>query len=143
MRVLGLDIGEVRIGVAVSDPAGRVATPVAVIDARRALGDGVELSRIAEDYEAELVVVGLPLSLDGTEGSQARRVRNLAERLARFLPLPFVFADERLSSVAAEKALDEAGVSAKDRRGTVDKLAASIILQTWLDDRAEKTGGET
>jgi putative Holliday junction resolvase len=133
VRILGLDIGEKRIGVAVSDPSGTVATPLAVIDARKAMGDGRELSRLVADYEAELLVAGLPLSLDGSEGPQAARVRAAAERLAKLVSLPVEFADERLSSTAARRAMTEAGVSDRDKRGSIDMVAAAIFLQSYLD----------
>jgi putative Holliday junction resolvase len=135
VRILALDIGEKRIGVAVSDPSGKVATPLTVLDARRVLGDGHDLLRIAEEYEPELVVVGLPLSLDGTEGPQAAAVRRAAKRLAGFLLLPFEFADERLSSAQALRSMGEAGASARDARGSVDMVAAAIFLQSYLDAR--------
>jgi putative holliday junction resolvase len=135
MRVLALDIGEKRIGVAVSDPSGTVATPLVVLDAARAFGDGRELVKLARDYEAELVVVGLPLSMDGTEGPQAKRVRSAAARLAGFLQVPFDFFDERLSSAEASKSMASAGVSSRDRRVNVDMVAAAIFLQSYLDSR--------
>ena len=137
MRILGLDIGEKRIGVAVSDPSGTVATPVTVIDARRALGDGRELSRLVSDYEAELLVAGLPLSLDGSEGPQVARVRQAAERLAGLVSLPLEFADERLSSTEARRTMTEAGVSDRDKRGRIDMVAAAIFLQSYLDARRD------
>jgi putative Holliday junction resolvase len=137
VRILGLDIGEKRIGVAVSDPSGTVATPLAVIDARKALGDGSELSRLAADYEAELLVAGLPLSLDGSEGPQAARVRTAAKRLAVLVSLPLEFADERLSSASARRTMTEAGVSDRDKRGSIDMVAAAIFLQSYLDARRE------
>ena len=143
MRILGLDIGEKRIGVAVSDPSGSVATPLAVIDARKALGDSRELMRFVEDYEAELLVAGLPLSLDGSEGPQAARVRTAAERLATLVGLPLEFADERLSSTAARRAMTDAGVSDRDKRGSVDMVAASIFLQSFLDARQRRAGEST
>ena len=135
MRIFGLDIGETRIGVAVSDPTGSVATPLAVIDARKALGDGQELRRLAQDYEVELLVAGLPLSLDGGEGPQAVRVRGAAERLAAFTGLPLEFTDERLSSTEARRSMTAAGVSDRDKRGSVDMVAAAIFLQSYLDAR--------
>jgi putative holliday junction resolvase len=131
MRVLGLDIGEKRIGVAVSDPSGSVATPVVVLDARPALGDGRDLVRLAEDYE-----VG-PLSMDGSEGSQAARVRSAGERVARFLRVPIEYHDERLSSVSARRAMTEAGVSDRDKRGSLDMVAAALFLQSYLDQHAK------
>jgi len=137
--MLGLDIGEKRIGVAVSDPGGRVAHPVAVLDAVPTLMDGVPLARLLADYDdVGCFVIGLPLSLDGTEGPQAARVRAAAERLAHFLPFPQVFADERLSSAAARRTLREAGLSEREQRGRVDMVAAAIFLQTYLDEREER-----
>lgn len=133
MRALGLDIGSVRIGVAVSDPAGSVASPVAVLDARELAGSIRPLARIAEDYEAEVLVVGLPLTLGGEEGPQAVTVREVAERLAAQLGLPLAFADERNSSAEAKRTMHAAGLSEREQRGTLDKVAAAIVLQTWLD----------
>lgn len=134
MRVLGLDIGERRVGVAVSDPSGCIATPVKVMPAPLSADRGA-LRRLAEDYEPDLLVVGLPLSLDGREGPQAARTRAEAERIARLLEVPLEFADERLSSVAAERAMSEAGLDSRARRGAVDMVAASLMLQTYLDAR--------
>jgi len=136
VRVIALDIGEKRIGVAVSDPSGTVATPLAVVDTVLAVSNGDKLKRIVQDYEPELVVVGLPLSMDGTEGEQARRVRDTTKRLARFLPERVEFIDERLSSVEASRRMREAGHDTRQQRGSVDMVAASIFLQEYLDARA-------
>ncbi len=133
MRVLGLDIGEKRIGVAVSDPSGTVATPLTVLDAPSVLGDGAALARIVEDYEAELLVAGLPVSLAGEEGPQAGRVRRAAERLAGLVGLPLAFADERLTSVEASRRMREAGADERRQRGSKDMVAAAILLQAYLD----------
>ncbi len=141
MRVLGLDIGEKRIGVAVSDPSGTVATPLAVVDAAPALGDGTGLRTLVADYEVELLVVGLPLSLDGTEGPQAARVRHAAGRLERLLGVPVTYTDERLSSSAASRAMAESGASERDRRGSVDMVAATLFLQAYLDARRGEVTG--
>ena len=132
MRVLALDIGERRVGVAVSDPAGRIALPVKGLDAE-ALRDASVVSELAEEYGADRVLVGLPLSLDGTEGPQARRVRAIGERLAQGLRIPVEYADERMSSKEARRVLSEGGVSERSQRGRVDMLAASIFLQGYLD----------
>lgn len=137
MRVLALDIGEKRIGVAVSDPSGTVATPVTVLDATRALADGADVARLVKEYEASVVVVGLPLSLDGTEGLQAHRVRKAGSRLEGFLHMPVEFVDERLSSTQASRAMAATGTSSRQRRGSVDMVAASIFLQSYLDARRE------
>jgi putative Holliday junction resolvase len=136
VRVLGLDIGEKRIGVAVSDPSGTVATPLTVLDAPSVLGDGVALVRIVEDYEAELLVAGLPVSLAGEEGPQAARVRRAAERLAGLVGLPLAFADERLTSVEASRRMREAGADERRQRGSKDMVAAAILLQAYLDSPA-------
>lgn len=137
VRVLGLDIGEKRIGVAISDPTGTVSTPLAVLDAAAVLGDGRDLRALVDDYDVALIVVGLPLSMDGSEGPQAIRVRRLASRLATFVPQPMDFADERLSSTSARNTMSAAGVSDRDKRGKIDMVAASIFLQSYLDARRE------
>ena len=142
MRVLALDIGEKRVGVAVSDPSGRVATPVKTIPATD-LTDTATLRRLIEDYEPELIVVGLPLSLDGTEGPQARRVRAIGEGLSARLEISVEFTDERLSSSQAARAMQEAGVSERDGRGKLDAVAASLFLQAWLDAQRKEDGSDT
>lgn len=133
MRALGLDIGSVRIGVAVSDPAGSVASPLVVLDARELSGSIRSLARIAEDYEAEVLVVGLPLTLGGDEGPQATSVRAIALDLAGRLGLPLAFVDERNSSAEAKRTMRAAGLTEREQRGTLDKVAAAIVLQAWLD----------
>jgi len=133
VRVLALDIGERRIGVAVSDPSGTVATPLAVLDAAAVLADGREFARLVDEYGVGRVLVGLPLSLDGSEGPQAASVRRAAARLAGFVDVPFDFADERLSTAQASRAMGEAGISDREKRGSVDMVAASLFLQAYLD----------
>ncbi len=137
MRLLGLDIGEARVGVAVSDPAGTIASPVAVLDGRRLSRDIGPLRDLADSYEVGGLVVGLPLGMNGTEGAQAALVRTTAERFGRELGLPVSFADERLSSKAAGRAMSGSGVSTKRQRGRLDMVAAAIILQSYLDGRRE------
>jgi putative Holliday junction resolvase len=141
VRALGLDIGSVRVGVAVSDPDGAVASAVAVLDARELARDTRSLARIVEDYEAEQLVVGLPLTLSGDEGPQAAEVREVAGRLADALGLPVAYQDERNSSAEARRAMRAAGLSEREQRGSLDKVAAAILLQTWLD--ARRAGGQT
>jgi putative Holliday junction resolvase len=135
MRRLGLDIGEKRVGVAVSDPSGRVSTPLKVLEASSLAGEATALRRLVEDYEVAEIVVGLPLTLAGDEGPQAARVRGEAERLARVLGLPLVMWDERMSSKAAQRVMGEAGEDSRARRGKVDMVAASLLLQSYLDSR--------
>lgn len=117
-----------------SDPSRKVATPLAVIDARATLADATPLRAVLADYDdvGELVV-GLPLSMDGSEGPQAARVRVAAERIGEMAGLPVVFADERLSSTEAARRMSETGASSKSRRGSVDKVAAAVFLQAYLD----------
>lgn len=136
MRVLGLDIGEKRVGVAVSDTTRRVATPAACLDAGALRRDGRALVRIIDDYEVGRVVIGLPLSLDGTEGPQALRVRRFVEALSPFLGVPVEFVDERYTSTEAGRRMREAGVSERAQRGSKDMVAAAILLQAYLDRNA-------
>ncbi|MHB9003572.1 MAG: Holliday junction resolvase RuvX [Coriobacteriia bacterium] len=137
MRLLGLDIGERRVGVAVSDPTGRVATPLKVLPAPLSANVRALMS-IIDDYEPELIVIGLPLSMDGSEGPQARRIREEGARLAGMLPVGLTYHDERLSSVAAQRAMADAGADSRARRGSVDMVAAAIMLQTYLDANQER-----
>jgi len=137
VRLLALDIGERRVGVAISDPTGRVATPLKVLPAPVS-ADSRALMRIIDDYEPGLIVIGLPLSMDGSEGPQARLVREEGQRLARILPVDITYHDERLSSVAAQRSMAEAGADSKAQRGSVDMVAAAIMLQTYLDASTER-----
>jgi putative Holliday junction resolvase len=133
MRYVGLDIGEKRIGVSISDRDGRVATPLMVLDAGPEFARGTGLARLIEEYEIDAAVIGLPLSMDGEEGPQARRVRTLSERLMGHVGLSYEFFDERLTSSEASLRMREAGVAERDQRGSKDMVAASILLQAFLD----------
>ncbi len=137
MRRLGLDIGEKRIGVAVSDPSGRVATPVSVLDARKLAGDPAQLRRLIEDYEPAEIVVGLPLTMAGEEGPQAREVRRFVSAAIEPAGVPVVYHDERLTSTLAHQAMAAGGADSRARRGSVDKVAAALLLQTYLDAHRE------
>ncbi len=136
MRAVGLDLGSVRIGVALSDSQGRLALPHTTL--KRDASWDVDHRRINElvtDNEAEVVVVGLPLSMDGTDGPAARRTRKELRALRRTIGVPVEIYDERLSTVAANRSLQSAGLSAAQSREHVDEVAASVILQAWLDNR--------
>ncbi len=135
MRVLALDIGEVRVGIAASDATGTVASPVAVLPAQEVLGHARTFHRVLEDYEPELLVCGRPQTLAGEDGPQAQRIMEQAQRIARACGLPLEFADERLSSREAKRILREEGMSERAMRGKVDMVAASLFLQAWLDAR--------
>jgi putative Holliday junction resolvase len=141
MRALGLDIGSRRIGVAISDPTGVVASPIAVLDARELARDMRVLVQLAEDYEVESLVVGLPLTLAGEEGPQAAEVRVAAERFASVLGVPLEYYDERHSSSEARRSMRASGRTDRAQRGTLDKVAASIVLQGWLDARRARARG--
>lgn len=136
MRILALDIGEVRIGCAISDPGERVASPVAVIPAQEVLGHAPSFRRLIEDWEPEMLLCGLPMTLSGEEGPQAARVRERAQQIAKRCDLPLEFADERLSSQEAKRSLREKGLAEREMRGKVDMIAASMFLQSWLDARS-------
>jgi putative Holliday junction resolvase len=133
MRRLALDIGERRIGVAVSDPTGRVATPLIVLDARELARDASPLRRLVDEYEPEELVIGLPLTLAGEEGPQASAVRATVRRLVEPLGIPVAYHDERFTSAEAERAMAATGADARARRGAVDMVAASVLLQSYLD----------
>lgn len=135
MRVLALDIGDSRIGVAVSDPAESVATPVAVLSAAEVLQGGKAFRRLIEDWDPELLVCGLPLTLSGEEGPQARSIKEKAFSIAKSCGLPLEFCDERLSSTEAKHRLRDLGYDERRMRGKVDMIAAAIFLQSWLDSR--------
>jgi len=127
-RILGLDVGDRRIGVAISSPEGRLAVPLRIIERLKEPADLEAIAALARAEEATGIVVGLPLSLDGTAGKQARHIEGFARRLSKHTGLAIEFWDERLTSVQAERST--AGL----RRGkAVDDVAAAIILQSYLD----------
>lgn len=136
MRIMALDIGQVRCGIAISDPAERIATPLCVLPTEEVRANAPSFRRVCEDWEPELIVSGLPLSLSGREGQQARVAADIAREVARKLDLPLEFSDERLSSAQAKRSMREQGMSERDMRGKVDMIAASLFLQSWLDRRA-------
>ena len=135
MRVIGLDIGEKRIGVAFCDTRARVCVPLKVLPAHEVCGNARSWRILLEDNEPDMLVCGLPKSLSGSQGMQARRVREVASSLAQNANLPLEFVDERLSSAEAKRYLREQGLSEREMRGKLDSVAASLFLQTWLDTR--------
>jgi putative Holliday junction resolvase len=136
---LGVDVGTVRVGVARSDPRGVLASPVATL-ARE--GGVRELARLVQDHEAVGVVVGLPVTLAGREGTSAALARDYAEQLARAIsPIPVELVDERLTTVAAERRLAARGVRGRARRAVVDQAAAVEILQQWLNAQHAQSDG--
>lgn len=136
MRVMALDIGEVRVGVAISDPSERVASPVCVLPTSEVLAGAKSFKRVLEDWEPELVLCGLPYTMAGEEGPQAARIRKAAAQISAAIGIPHEFTDERLSSAQAKRSLREKGYDERAMRGKVDMIAASLFLQAWLDERA-------
>ena len=142
MRVMGLDVGEKRIGVALSDPLGLMASPLTVVERRDDEAAIAQLVGLLEQNEVEQVVVGLPRSLDGSLGPQAKRVQQFIDALSRHTRLPLATWDERLSTVAAERMLRETGASQSKRKKVRDTAAAALILQAYLDWQHTSQGSE-
>jgi putative Holliday junction resolvase len=137
---LGVDVGTVRVGIARSDPGGVLASPLATL--RRDVDDDCDvraLARLVEENEAVGVVVGLPVTLAGREGSSATMARRYAQNLAGVIsPVPVELVDERLTTVTAQRTLAARGIRGRARRAVVDQAAAVEILQHWLDARVER-----
>jgi len=136
VRALGLDLGSKRIGVAVSDRSGTIASPLTVLQrsgSRRT--DHERIAALVREEEAELVVVGMPRSLSGAQGPAARAATAEIAALASVVDVPVETSDERFTTVTANRALAESGVRGPARRRVVDKVAAAVILQSWLDAR--------
>jgi putative Holliday junction resolvase len=133
-RAIGLDLGQRRIGVALSDSAGTMATPYELVTRSGDRGrDHARIAELVEEADAEVVVVGLPLSLDGTRGPAAEAAETEAEELRNRLSVPVTLWDERLSTVEAARRLRAAGIRRDKARRTIDQVAATVILQAWLD----------
>jgi len=136
---LGVDVGTVRVGVARSDPRGVLASPVATLAREGGVRD---LARLVQEHEAVGVVVGLPVTLAGREGTSAASARDYAEQLERVIsPIPVELVDERLTTVAAERRLAARGVRGRARRAVVDQAAAVEILQQWLNAQHAQSDG--
>lgn len=129
-----MDLGRVRIGLALADDVLRTARPLATIQRRGEAEDLAAIAALARDYEVTRAVLGLPLNMDGSEGPSARLARAFQPRLSAALGVPVDLFDERLSSFEAESRLREQGFSSKDLRKMVDQEAAAVILQGWLDE---------
>ena len=127
-----MDFGTKRVGLALSDPLGIGASPLAVVARFEA---AVEIAKVVEERDVDTIVIGLPVSLRGEEGKSAADARQLGEELAAATGAKIVFQDERFTSRMAESALLESGMKRRKRRGTVDKVAAAIILRDYLDKR--------
>lgn len=139
MRILGIDHGDVRIGIAMSDETAFLASPLATIqNTKAAIG---EIVALVVEYRVETIVIGLPRNMDGSYGPATVKVRAFAELLKEQIDVPIVEWDERLSTVSAHNALREAGLDGRKRKGVVDQVAARIILQNYLDAEQESLAG--
>ncbi len=138
-RVLAVDLGQRRTGLAISDALRLLASPHLTLDKERSTSDRVRrIARLCAELSVTRVLVGLPLHLNGHEGDSARAAREFAQRLGERTGLPVELVDERLTTVTAHERLGEAGVRARDRRGVIDQAAAAVLLQEWLD-RAQRS----
>jgi putative holliday junction resolvase len=132
-RVLALDVGTKRIGMAVTDELGITAQGLATLERQNKKSDLARLVHVLQEYDVGEVVVGMPLRMSGDEGTQAEKMRAFAHDLKEQSGLPLHFWDERLTSAEANRMLDEAGMTRLDRKGKVDQMAAVMILQSWME----------
>ncbi len=137
MRVIGLDLGSRRIGIAISDTSGVIATPHSLLEVPKsgtAMGVLEEkLPTLVENLQAKALVIGLPVSLSGEIGPAAEQAQAVQQRLSEILAIPVMTHDERLTTAIAAQALKETTLSGKKRRSKIDKVAAAVMLQSWLD----------
>lgn len=145
MRVLAIDFGERRVGLAVSDPTGTLASPLPTLKRRSGKRPPLKaLEAVAAEWGVEAIVMGLPLDLSGSETEWSMQVRDVADELGRRLGLPVHFVDERMTSVRAERAVRSLGLPKhkREEKGRVDQAAAILILQFWLDRERRSSGPE-
>ncbi len=139
MRVLGLDVGDRRIGVAVSDALGITAQRLALVERSASLSQDVNvIATLADQHQARAIVVGLPLTMKGEQGEQAQKVLTFVEALRARVQCPVEMADERLTTVQGQRALLETDTSRKQRKQLIDQVAAQLILQSYLDAHAQR-----
>lgn len=134
-RVLALDVGKKRIGLAVSDELGITAQGIETLERTRIREDLAKLKEIAERWNVRRVLIGHPLHMSGSESAQSQYTKDFAERLSTYLALPIVFWDERLTSVEAERILRQAAASLNQRKKAVDRLSAVLLLESYLENR--------
>lgn len=139
MRILGLDVGERRIGIAISDPLNKIALPLSQIERTDKLEETLQkIEEFTLQYRVERIVVGLPRNMKGEEGWEVKKVRSFVSSLLSRINIPLFFIDERFSTVLVERVLKKGKVSFSKRRQVKDKLAAVIILQSYLDSQEFK-----
>jgi putative Holliday junction resolvase len=136
IRILAIDPGSVRIGLAIGDTEGRIASPLATYTRRDPVQDAAYFKKVIADEGAGLIVVGLPVREDGYEGEQAKAARELGAWLEQTTGVPCVYHDERFTSFAADESLNAAGLTKKKRKARRDRVAAQVLLQTYLDEQA-------
>lgn len=136
MRYLALDVGDERIGVAISDPEGILARPLEVIPRRPGPSSFLRLAEIIAENQVDVIVVGLPLLEDGTEGKQVQSTRAYVRGLAKYVDIPIVYWDERYSTSRATEIMIESGRKRRRRQERIDAVAAAVILQEYLDNKA-------
>src|SRR4051794_6000739 len=142
MRALGLDIGKRRIGLAVSDPLGLLARPLETVQSVSLNVDCVRIAEIAHGVEATLIVIGDPLHMSGDAGTMSNRAHKFGAKLQEVSGLPVEYCDERLTSVEAQRILEDAGVPPKKVRQQIDAMAAAVILQSYLNTlKPPRSGG--
>jgi len=142
-RVLGLDVGSRRIGIAVSDPLGITAQGLKTLERKNKRHDIDYLQQVVREYEVREIVVGLPLRMSGSEGTQSEKMRAFADELHKKLGLPVHLWDERLTSAEANRFLRETELSIEKRGKAVDRMAAVLILQGWMESQKSRGGGGT
>jgi len=130
---MALDIGDKRIGVALSDPIGILATPKTIIERKNETEDIVTIANMVDQYEVKKIIIGLPISLDGRIGEQAEKVHAFVDHLVKHIDIPVDFRDERMTTVSAKRLLHEGGKKGK-QAGRDDAAAAAVILQSYLDE---------
>ena len=136
VRALGVDLGSKRIGIAISDISGTIGSALTTVHRSKSRRhDHAAIADLVRAEEAEIVVVGLPLSLDGSHGTAAKAATNEARQLANVVGVPVEMYDERFTTVTAERGMLEAGLNAQARRKVIDKVAAAVMLQSWLEHR--------
>lgn len=135
ISALGLDVGRKRIGVAGCDGTGLIATGLTTVERQSFAQDVAQLQRLVQERQVQTLVVGLPYSMNGSIGFQAKQVQKYAQRLAKALNLPMVYVDERLTSFQAEQLMQAQNLSPSRNKSLIDRKAAALILQQWLDER--------
>ena len=138
-RALGIDVGDRRIGLALSDSGGILASPLTIIEHTTELGDVETILKIAKEREAERIIVGLPRLMNGDIGPQAQKVRSFTEAMRSHTQIPIEYRDERLTTVTAQRLKQESGIKKKNRNNhniRYDAMAAAVILQDYLEEKA-------